>query len=307
MNRTRLVRGVMMAAYVAATVASLSSQAPPSTPGNAYTPPRTPWGDPDLPGKWPGTEMVGVPMQRPEKLGTAKRAHRRRVRGARGQVAQQEEQDNADFDLETAAEHTGPATSAARVAAAALARARRAAAPGVADRRSAERPHAGVDAGRRRSVRARGGALSGSRGPADPNDSQPLRPLHHARHRRLDAAGDLQQRQRDRAVAGLRGDPQRDDPRDAHRPARRPRRICRPSIKSYMGDSRGHWEGDTLVVETTNFTAAPASAQRRRRRHSDALKLIERFTRVRADTLQYEMTVDDPQDLDAAVDDARSR
>ena len=36
----------------------------------AYTPPRTPWGDPDLQGIWPGTEMVGVPFERPEPFGT---------------------------------------------------------------------------------------------------------------------------------------------------------------------------------------------------------------------------------------------
>ena len=37
---------------------------------SGYTVPRTPWGDPDLTGKWPGTDMVGVPMQREERFGT---------------------------------------------------------------------------------------------------------------------------------------------------------------------------------------------------------------------------------------------
>jgi len=56
-----------------------------------------------------------------------------------------------------------------------------------------------------------------------------------------------------------------------------------------MGDSRGHWEGNTLVVDTTNF-----SEQTRFRGSGEKLHLTERFTRVDADTIQYEFTVDDP-------------
>ena len=57
----------------------------------------------------------------------------------------------------------------------------------------------------------------------------------------------------------------------------------------WSGDARGHWEGDTLVVETSNFTAA-----RRWRNTTPSLTLVERFTRVDADTLEYEYTVSDP-------------
>ena len=60
-------------------------------------------------------------------------------------------------------------------------------------------------------------------------------------------------------------------------------------IRQWHGDSRGHWEGDTLVVETTNFS--PRSEFRGAREH---LRLVERFTRVGPDTLHYEFTVDDP-------------
>ena len=56
-----------------------------------------------------------------------------------------------------------------------------------------------------------------------------------------------------------------------------------------MGDSRGHWEGNTLVVETTNF-----SDKTRFRGADDKMRLIERFTRTAPDTIQYEFTVDDP-------------
>ncbi len=60
-------------------------------------------------------------------------------------------------------------------------------------------------------------------------------------------------------------------------------------IRQYPGDSRGHWEGDTLVVETTHFTD-----KTRFRGSSAALHVVERFTRADADTVLYEFTVDDP-------------
>jgi hypothetical protein len=62
------------------------------------------------------------------------------------------------------------------------------------------------------------------------------------------------------------------------------------SIRRWAGDSRGHWEGDTLVVDTTNFTDKTAYEG-----SSDALHIIERFTRVSADRIVYQFTVDDPQ------------
>jgi hypothetical protein len=60
-------------------------------------------------------------------------------------------------------------------------------------------------------------------------------------------------------------------------------------IREWMGDSRGHWEGDTLVVDTTNFNSEYSF------RGSDSnLHLTERFTRVSPGVIQYEFTVDDP-------------
>ena len=67
----------------------------------------------------------------------------------------------------------------------------------------------------------------------------------------------------------------------------RPR--LRHDIGQWSGDSRGHWEGDTLVVETSNF-----SDKRGWRNSTKNMKLVERFTRVDADTLEYEFTVIDP-------------
>ena len=60
-------------------------------------------------------------------------------------------------------------------------------------------------------------------------------------------------------------------------------------IRQWNGDSRGHWEGDTLVVETANF-----SAESYFRGAAANLKLVERFTRTTDDTLTYQLTFTDP-------------
>ncbi len=61
------------------------------------------------------------------------------------------------------------------------------------------------------------------------------------------------------------------------------------SVRQWMGDGRGHWEGETLVVDTTNF-----SEKSNFRGSSSNLHLVERFTRTGPDTIRYEFTVDDP-------------
>ena len=63
-----------------------------------------------------------------------------------------------------------------------------------------------------------------------------------------------------------------------------------PAIHQWKGDSRGRWEGDTLVVETTNF-----SDKNSFRGSGPHMRLTERFRRVDADTLLYQFTVDDPE------------
>jgi hypothetical protein len=63
-----------------------------------------------------------------------------------------------------------------------------------------------------------------------------------------------------------------------------------------MGDSRGHFEGNTLVVRTTNFNGATgAQANGNLMITSDALEVTEQFTRTGPDTIQYEVTVNDPK------------
>jgi hypothetical protein len=62
-----------------------------------------------------------------------------------------------------------------------------------------------------------------------------------------------------------------------------------PTVRQWLGDSIGHWEGDTLVVDTTNFTNKTQF-----RGSSENLHVIERFTRVDPNTILYKVTIDDP-------------
>ena len=61
-----------------------------------------------------------------------------------------------------------------------------------------------------------------------------------------------------------------------------------PTNRQWMGDSRGHWDGDTLVVETTNLRQGAGEG-------ADRFRVVERFTRVDAETIDYRITVTDPR------------
>lgn len=73
------------------------------------------------------------------------------------------------------------------------------------------------------------------------------------------------------------------------------------SIKQWLGESRGHWDGNTLVVETTNFngrtdmTNAGVPGSPPLNPASENMRIIERFTRTAEDTIDYEMRVEDPE------------
>jgi hypothetical protein len=66
-------------------------------------------------------------------------------------------------------------------------------------------------------------------------------------------------------------------------------------IRQYLGDSRARWEGDVLVVETTNLTDQTSIGPNGNGlRHSAQMKLTEKFKRVANDIVQYQVTIDDP-------------
>jgi hypothetical protein len=67
-----------------------------------------------------------------------------------------------------------------------------------------------------------------------------------------------------------------------------------PGVRQYLGDARGRWEGDTLVVETTNFTDRTHFGYNNRY-NSEQFRLVERFTPVAPDRVLWEVTFDDPE------------
>ena len=81
------------------------------------------------------------------------------------------------------------------------------------------------------------------------------------------------------------------------------RRALDPSIKQWLGESRGRWEGNTLVVETTNFNGKPAMTNAGvpgsppLNPSTETMRFSERFTRTSDDTIEYKMTVVDPDVL----------
>ena len=80
-------------------------------------------------------------------------------------------------------------------------------------------------------------------------------------------------------------------------------------IRQWLGDARGHWEGDTLVVHTTNFTDKTGSFDANLREpygSGKTLHLIERFTRTGEHALLYEFTIDRPDDVHTSVHGSRA-
>jgi hypothetical protein len=74
------------------------------------------------------------------------------------------------------------------------------------------------------------------------------------------------------------------------------RRHIGGAIRQYLGDSRGRWEGNTLVVETTNLTDRTSiGLNGNGLRHSADMKLTERFTRIEPEVITYEVRVEDPK------------
>ena len=261
----------------------------------SYSPPRTPWGDPDLQGKWPGTAMVGVPMQRNPELGTRSVLNDEEFVQRQAQAARQQELDNADFELEDAATTPG-GTVGGPVSPP----------PHLLERGEPQRqaslivdPPDGRMPPLTEEAQARVEELRAyreSRGPADSYTDRSLYDrcitrgiagsvlpvIYNNGNVIVQAPGYI-------AFVNEMIHETRIIPLDG-------RSHLEPGIKLWMGDSRGRFEGDTLVVETTNLTDRTGiGLNGGGGRHSDALEVTERLTRTDDDTIIYEMTIDDPK------------
>ena len=270
---------------IASTIAVLGSL---SLAAAEWKAPRTPWGEPDLQGTWTSQPELGVPFERPASFGTravltdAEFAERER------QAQQQLRSDNEDFDPATAdTSRAGQVGSATSPPPTWLERGRAShKASLVIDPPDGRVPELSA-AGQRRRRAAGLGALDN--GPFDgpenmglyqrcitrgiPNAMFPA--VYNANTRIVQGPGFV-------AVTYEMIHETRVIPTTA-------RPHLKPNVRLFLGDSVGHWEGDTLVVDVTNF-----SAKDEYRGSGAGLHLVERFRRTSDGGLRYEVTVEDP-------------
>ena len=295
MRRAFLVSLMFVLAAAAAWVLTPAvAHAQGQTASGRFSPPRTPWDDPDLQGIWPGTESLGIPLQRDPRLGTRNQLTEEEFEQRRAQAQRQIDAMEAEFDIETAdtsnAGQVGSATSPP--------------------------PH-----WQERGKPSRQASLI-----IDPPDGRmpALTPQATARYQAIQAARkgrgaadsyedrSLYDRCITRGVMGSilpviynNGNEIVQAPgyvvirNEMVHEARIVPLDGRPHINAglhlWMGDSRGRWDGDTLVVETRNLTGRTGINQGGNNPHSTELVITERFQLIDADTLRYEATLDDPQ------------
>ena len=285
----RVFAGLLLTVVAAPFAVSL--QAPRA---QTYKTPKTPWGDPDIQGIWPGN--MGVPMQRPAEFG--ERAVLTDAEFAR-RVSQAEAQATADaqeFVAPGEAVGTGPPSHWSE--------------RGVPSRQASliidppngRLPALTPEAEKVRREGRNGRPLAGEwRGQADSYEDMNIYyrcitrgllgsmiPVVYGNGNEIiQAPGYVVIRHE--MIHESRVIPLNAGPHPG------------PDIRLYMGNSRGHWEGDTLVVETTNFTDRVAIGSNGAGYpgdpgyHSEALRVTERFTRTGPNSLRYEARIDDPK------------
>jgi hypothetical protein len=270
-----------------APVRGLAQQAAaPST--KKYTPPKTPWGDPDLQGIWPGN--MGVPLQRPKNIGertqlTDEEFAKRVQQAQRASAADAVEFAPADQKIGIGPPsywtERGKPTRQASL---------------IIDPPDGRLPPMTPEA---KAIQAKTPAQWG--GKADSYEDVNLYyrcvtrgavgsiipVVYNNGNQILQAPGYVVIRNEmihEARVIPLDGRPH-----------------VGSGIHEYLGDSRGHWEGSTLVIETTNFTNKTSIGSNgvayngEGGRNSEAMRLTERLTRVDDNTINYEATIDDPK------------
>jgi hypothetical protein len=274
---------ITIAVVASLPVAGQSASAPPlvitaynAGPPTPYNVPKTPWGDPDLQGVWSSDDTSGIPMQRPANLGNE--LYQSDEQWAARQKQTQQGIQNALSAIGTFrgdyARRSFRQTSL------------------IVDPPDGRTPAFTPAAEKRRAPRDRG---TFGDGPFNtPEDftmydrcitrgivGSVLRVVYGNGNRITQAPGMVAisyEMIHDTRVLYTDGRPH-----------------VSPSIKQLLGDSRARWEGEELVVETTNLTDKTSiGLNGNGLRHSDQMKVTERFKRVAADVIQYQMTIDDP-------------
>ena len=266
-----------------------------ATASKAWAVPRTPWGDPDLQGLWPSIDMQGTPYERPKEFGTRSQLTDAEFAARQAQRKTQAEADGQQYVApRTTPGGTGPPShwgergNPQRQASL------------VVDPPDGRLPPM-TEEGRTRIEKARSTYFLDF-----PNDvvSHPFETFEDlGPYDRCISRGALAsmlptgynmgteilqipgyviiriEMIHETRIVPLDGRPH-----------------VSQNIRSWMGDPRGRWEGDTLVIETTNFNGKVGLTRNGNTLlTSPDLRLVERLTRVDANTIQYEATVEDPK------------
>jgi hypothetical protein len=293
MTRSRFLVPVGAALAVSMLLAArVPAQAPAAdSASNAkWVTPRTAWGDPDLQGIWPSSEMIGVPLQRDHALGTRAFLTDQEFAQRQKQASQQEEADSEEFIAARTGggDGTGPPNHWGE-----RGRPQRQASL-IVDPPNGRMPPMTPDGERRAADRAR----RSSTGAGPFNGPEDLDYYDRCISRGVlgsiapvvyNNGTEIVQSPGYVAIRYEMIHETRIIPLDGRAPVS-------PAVRQHAGIARGHWENDTLVVETTNFNGTiGVTGNGRLMPTSDALKMVERFTRVDANTIHYEATVDDPK------------
>jgi hypothetical protein len=276
--RTITIAAVLAAAHLVPAAVSAQTPAPAKKPAaKTYTAPKTGWGDPDLSGVYTNNDESLIPFERPAEL-----AGRRLEDITPAELdkliderdAQRAEADRNRAELRSPIhwfENILPNNSRAWL---------------VSDPPDGKVPPLTAEAQQRNAARARERA---ARGPADSPEDRSL----YDRCITRGIPGSMMPAIYGNAYEILQGPGYVVITYEMVHEARVIPLTSAPhvnsSIRMYMGDAKGHWEGNTLVVETTNFTDKTAY-----RGSSDHLKLTERFTRIAPDKVEWTSTFDDP-------------
>jgi hypothetical protein len=284
---TALVISLLASGLGVQTVAQQQSHTPGATRSVAWTPPLTPWGDPDLQGYYTNKYEYGTPFERPAELeGRKLESFTQQELAAIVKKRQQEALDRAPFfggDPEGKIGNSAEFRDIYEVT-------RGSRAWFVTDPADGRIP-ALLPAARDRIARQPRSGTSFGDGPFNgPEDfslwercitrgfpGSMLPGVYGNSYQIVQAPGFVAIRYEmvhDTRVIPLDG--------EAH---------VGPGIQFEMGDARGRWEGHTLVVETRRFTQRSVY----RSANADTLRLVERFTRSAPDKVEWSVTVDDPQ------------
>ncbi len=296
-------RSVCTLALYAIAAATAFAQA--KAPGRNWTPPKTAWGDPDLQGVWTGDDSFGVPLERPRRYGNRKLltdeeyAARAKENELLATSIQEGVTPNAGYWLQHEGVDYQPYSSSWSEYARRTSRQTSLIVEPEDGQFPALTPQAKM---------LRAAALAASRRKPRPESWEDISMFGRCITRGVLGSmlpvmyGNGIDILQSPGLVVLRYEMIHETRIVPLDPPDHPRPHLAASLRTYMGDPRGHWEGDTLVVETTNFIGdrvgiGPDGAGVR---YSEDLRLVERFTRLNDRSLQYEVTVFDPKTFSAS-------